>query len=69
MSNDPSLRALVDEIEHSITFRIAHREYRNTDVPAIARKVAARPYRNAMDLSVVEISALAESFLVLWEVG
>ena len=69
MSNDPSLRALVDDIEHSIMFRIAHREYRNTDVLAIARKVAARPYRNAMDLSVVDISALAESFLVLWEVG
>jgi len=57
-------RSLVIAAEHKIT----NLEITEIDVLALARAVAANPRRQAVQVSVVEVTALAVTFIDVWEI-
>jgi len=69
MENDPALKAAVASLIATMEFREKVESFGDIDVIAVARRIAMRPQRHAMDASVMEVAALAATVLDLWEIA
>jgi hypothetical protein len=67
--SDPKLKALVHSMEAEFDMRERLEAMGGVDVLSVARRVAARPSRNAIGVTVMETAALAATVLDLWEIA
>lgn len=66
---DARMKALAASIEQSMELRQRIAAMGGVDVLDVARRVSANPVRQAMRLSVMEITALAATLIDLWEIA
>lgn len=66
---DARLKALAASLEQSVELRQRIAAMGGVDVLDVARRVSANPVRQAMRLSVMEITALAATLIDLWEIA
>ena len=68
-ANDAAFKAKVQQVTDAIKWRCRFDNFGNVDVVAVARMVSERPRENAMKPSIVEIAAICQTFLEVWEVA
>lgn len=66
---DARMKALAASIEQSVELRQRIAAMGGVDVLDVARRVSANPVRQAMRLSVMEVTALAATLIDLWEIA